>query len=336
MPDERFPSSEYRAIEGLRPYLNEVSAINYALGVGDDAAIRICRGDEYVILTGDLSVQDVHFSLDYMSLVEVGSRAMVSNLSDCAAMGAVPDGAMVQVVIPKSVVDPREPLQELYRGISEAVDTWKTPVIGGDLSRGPCWIVAITLLGRRNGTPIPRILTRRGMNEGDAVFVTGNVGESGAGFSALRQWGRSHVPENYRHLVERHIFPTPRISQGMALADNPCIHCMMDISDGVAKECLTLAFDNQMGIILKYDDTIVSAAVRELSEQLNVPWDDWFLHGGEDYELIFTADSSWDPPESIEGVCVRKIGSATTSTKGVHVDLEGHLVQIERGGWDHL
>lgn len=336
MKDQLFPSSEYRAIEELRPYLNEKSATNYSLCVGDDAAIRVGRGDEQIILTGDLSVEDVHFSLDYMTLEEAGFRAMVSNLSDCAAMGAAPDGAVVQVVVPKRIGDPREPLRELYRGISGAVSKWKTPLVGGDLSRGPCWVISITLLGRRTGTPPPRILTRRGMRSGDAVFVTGNVGESSAGLSALRRWGRSQVPERFRQLVSRHISPSPRIAQGIILADDPYIHCMMDISDGVAKECLTLAFDNQMGIVLEYDSTIVSTAVRELSEQLKVSWNDWFLDGGEDYELIFTADVSWPPPEMIEGISIRRIGSVSANTRGVQVKREGHLVPIERGGWDHL
>jgi selenophosphate synthetase-related protein len=96
VPIKSFPSSEYELLHSLKPFLNFRKSHRYPIGIGDDAAIRACSEKENLILTADSFVEDVHFSFSYMTSADIGYKAMAINLSDCAAMGAMPDGALVQ------------------------------------------------------------------------------------------------------------------------------------------------------------------------------------------------------------------------------------------------
>src|SRR5271169_6490719 len=100
MPLNHFPSSEYRLLHSLKPFLNFRRSRKYPIAIGDDAAIRQCRAREVLVFTADSFVERVHFSFTYMTAAEVGFKAMAINLSDCAAMGALPDGALVQIIFP--------------------------------------------------------------------------------------------------------------------------------------------------------------------------------------------------------------------------------------------
>jgi thiamine-monophosphate kinase len=338
MPHRPFPSSEYNLLNSLKPYLNYKKNARYPLAIGDDAAIRTCKEGEKLIITADSFVQDVHFSLSYMSLAEIGFKAMAINLSDCAAMGAVADGALVQLIFPKEIPSSTivTRIRRLYAGILSACREWDFPVVGGNLSAGPCWIVDITLLGRASKGN--RLLLRTGAQKGDALWVTGYPGESGAGFAALQKWERRRVPRAYRTLVRRHVRPTPRLEIGCVLAKNPMVHALIDVSDGIAKECRTLAYENKLRVSLADNPTCVSIPTKRLAADLEVDWRQWYLSGGEDYELLFAADPAFDPRSIAAGLSVpiTRIGSFERASP------RGDLVRTAAGtlghyeGWDHL
>jgi thiamine-monophosphate kinase len=334
-----FPSSEYALLESLRPFLHYKRSPRYPIPIGDDAAIRVCGKKGKLVLTADTFVQDVHFSLLYMTLEEAGYKAMAINLSDCAAMAALPDGALVQIVFPnKLAADKVMPdMKRLYKGLNEACRIWRFPIIGGNLSKGPCWMIDITLIGRVENRD--RLLLRTGAKDGDGLWVSGSPGEAGAGLAALRTWGRGRVPPKYKPMVMRHIRPSPRVELGRALAKDPKVHALIDVSDGISKESRTLAYDNRLGIMLEDEPACISPSLKMLSGLLKKDWRDWFLHGGEDYELLFAAAPSFNPSRLIAntGIQVTRIGTFSRSLKGVVIRQKNGAVRpLGSGGWDHL
>ena len=305
--------------------------------VGDDAAIRKGTAGEQVIITTDLAIEEVHFSLRSMTLEEIGYRAMITNLSDCAAMGAVPDGALVDMVFPQKGADISRDVGEIYRGFSCACNEWNFPIVGGDLSGGPVWIIGITLLGR--ALRDERLLLRTGIRDGDTLWCTGIPGQSAAGLDALRRWGRSGVPGPYQALVERHIHPRPRIKTGRALASSSKVHAMMDLSDGLSKDCATLCFENRLGLVLNFDSSQPPSSMVQLSRELGIPYLDWMLHGGEEYELLFTSSPAYNPAriDADEGVCFVKLGTFTKKKSGFFLrEGDGSLTEVEHRSWDHV
>jgi thiamine-monophosphate kinase len=342
MAFDHFPSAEHRLLESLKPFLNFRTSSRYPIPIGDDAAIRKCRADETLVLTADSFVENVHFSFPSMTSAEVGYKAMAVNLSDCAAMAARPDGALVQIIFPEKTRAENfsSTIRGIYKGLNEACRKWHFPIIGGNLAKGPCWIIDITLVGRVKAGG--GLLKRKGAKNNDGLWVTGLPGQSGAGRACLERWGGiSKTPAAYRCLVRKHVRPVPRIEIGLILAGTSGVHAAIDISDGVSKECHTLSYENKLGIILTVEDTdaCVSPALKRLGACLHKDWRDWFYGGGEDYELLFAASPVFDPSALVAryGIPVTLIGSFTKSAAGVVVcDSAGAVVQLETCGWDHL
>ncbi|MBN1309164.1 MAG: thiamine-phosphate kinase [Chitinispirillaceae bacterium] len=332
-----FPSAEYELISRMQAALGTHDNDYYELGIGDDAAVRCSPEENRLVITTDLSVEDIHFSRSYMTMREIGFRAMVSNLSDCAAMGALPDGAFVQLVIPKS--NDRggvQQVEELYRGFGEACTRWRFPVVGGDCSLGVQWVIGITLIGR-----VPkerRVLLRKGIHPGDKIWVTGFPGRSAAGLYLLQKMGRSAIPDCYRSFTDAHIRPVPRIEAGMLLAADTAVHAMMDLSDGLSKDCRTLAHENGCGIILHADPSQVPQAMVELSREFGGPWEKWFFHGGDDYELLFAASADFRPAgcaRAAGGCMPICIGECTAAMHEVMVRVGGTVAPLPAEGYDH-
>ncbi len=331
-----FPSEEYHLLNGLKEFLNFSPGERYPVGMGDDAAVRHCDKDEQLVLTGDTLVENVHFSLTYMTLEEVGYKAMVANISDCAAMGAIVDSAISMVVFPDTC-DKKQvesALRELYTGIKRACIKWDFPVVGGDISRGPCWMIAVSLTGRKNSSG--RILKRIGAGIGDGLWVTGVPGKSAAGLDVLKKWGRNAIPDEYQDLALSHIEPSAQIDTGLKLANDSSVHALIDLSDGISKECYTLCYDNKVGITLSPEEDCLPESIKKLSGLFNKPWYEWFLYGGEDYELLFTASENFDPFE-YNDISLYKIGKLTDNKNTVTFkDFTGNSIIVEKRAWDHL
>lgn len=330
----QYPSDEYGLIAELQSILGKMESASYETGIGDDAAVRSCADGGRIVLTADLTVENVHFNTDYMSLEEVGYRAMVSNVSDCAAMGALPESALVQLVFPNENGSLKDDIKKLYTGFSSACVKWKFPIVGGDLSSGERWVIGITLIGK-----IPeggRAVMRKGARDGDRLWVTGMPGRSAAGFEALKKWGRQGVPGGYKSLVQAHIAPEPRVEQGFRLASCDQVHAMMDLSDGISKDAGTLGYENDLGILLSIDSIHPPMEMIQLSNELRIStYKNWILHGGEDYELLFAASEAFDPATMAlnDAVC---IGVFTSRFRGIRELEMGMEKEVSPLSWDHF
>lgn len=306
---------------------------SYEVAIGDDAAVRINKAGERLIITADISVENVHFTLDTMTFEEIGYRAMVSNLSDCAAMGATPDSAVVQLVFPKGGgEDVNGAIEKIYTGFTQACSEWNFPIVGGDLSGGAVWTVGITLIGSLS--PGDKVAKRTGISDGDALWVTGTPGGSAAGLAALAKWGRAGVLERYQRLVDLHIRPTPRVNEARILAACGPVSGMMDLSDGLSKDVGTLCFDNGLGFIFERG-LVSSPDMVELADELDWDWQDWFYHGGEEYELLLSCAPSFDPRGIINTVNITRLGFFTSKYSGMFIEGYGGMEELPPRGWDH-
>lgn len=327
------PSHEYALIERLRKILGNQESYPYSVGIGDDAAVRTNSDGSKLIVTADVSVENVHFSRSYMSMEEIGYRAMVSNVSDCAAMGALPDSAFVQIVAPQGDPGSIQGIEAIYRGFKEACERWGFTIAGGDLSRGSQWVIAITFIGKLDVHERP--LLRTGIKPGDHVFASGVPGRSAAGLALLRKYGRSAIAANYEHLALAHVKPEARVGLGRSFVGDHSVHAVMDLSDGLSKDCATLCHDNRCGMILEADSSLIPEGMVQLSIEMDVSWKEWFFNGGEDYELLFTASAEFDPARYPECQIIR-IGTCTSEAGCLMVREHDMIQPLVPGSFDHF
>jgi thiamine-monophosphate kinase len=230
---------------------------------------------------------------------------MVASLSDMAAMGARPTYALVSISGPDGT-----DLQELYRGIGDAADTFDSPVVGGDLTNASELVVSVTVAGTCSGSPV----RRDGARAGDEVWVTGPLGASAAGLRLLREGGDRSDP-----LATAHARPWPRIGEGQA-ARLAGATAMIDVSDGLAADVLHLAEASAVGIELT---SVPIAAGASLDDALG---------GGEDFELVFCAPAGAHIGESFGGIRRPiRVGTCTDATVGIRLNGE----ELPPTGWQH-
>jgi thiamine-monophosphate kinase len=339
-----FPSIEYGLIDRIRRILPAADKAPYEIGIGDDAAVRVCAAGERLVVTADVSVENIHFSLDAMTFSEIGYKAMAANLSDCAAMGASPDGAVAQIVFPvRHKYGPHEDaadsIAQIYEGFARACGRWGFTVVGGDISGGGVWTIGITLIG--SVPPSGRAVTRAGIKDGDALWVTGTPGASAAGLAALREWGREEALERCGRLAAAHIAPVPRIDEGRAFAACGAVRAMMDLSDGLSKDVGTLCYENKLGFIFdggaERGPSPVLSDMAALAAETGADRREWFYHGGEEYELLVACDPSFDLSGLSLGVSVSRLGSFTSKIEGMIIERgDGTSENLPLRGWDHL
>lgn len=293
------------------------------LGIGDDAAAWQTDGGIQVQTT-DTMVEDVHFTRASALWEDVGWKIMAANLSDVAAMGAVPLCAIVTLGVPPSLE--LDATDSLYAGLLEACASYSTQLVGGDIVRAEKVFVTVALVGGCQTDPLRRSAAR----PGDIIAVTGPLGASAGG---LRLLGSGEPDAEDRTLVEAHRRPRPRIDAGqhILLAG---VSCAMDISDGLLADLAKLGNASGVGVRVEAERVPVAPGLTAQG------WPDALelaLTGGEDYELVFAAPSRL-VTHVLEEVTGAIIGHVTADEPGSVsvVDAKGAELSFETGGWDHL
>jgi thiamine-monophosphate kinase len=237
--------------------LRELEALGLVSGLDAEGAVL---GDGRVA-TKDMLVEGTHFRLDWTGFRDLGYKAGAVNLSDLAAMGADPQGLLVGLAVPAGAE--AEQVISFYEGVSET----GVPVVGGDTTEAPKWVVSVTALGRSDRVP-----GRAGALPGDVLVLTGSLGASAAGRYALE-----HGLEGFGELVSAHRRPPLRLEAGRKLARSA--HAMVDVSDGIGSDAGRIAERSGCRIVL--DIAAIPRAPR-LEEVADLP----FWSFGEDYELL--------------------------------------------------
>lgn len=300
------------------------------VGPGDDCAV-LSAPDGKVVVSTDVLVEDVHFRRAWSSAREVGGRAAAQNLADAAAVGAVPTGLVVSLVLPGEL--PAVWVEDLARGLDDACRPWGAGVVGGDLAGGPLVVLAVTVLGDLEGrAPV----LRSGARPGDVVAHAGVRGRSAAGF-ALLDAGRAddaRVPADVRAVVlDAFRVPSPPVGAGRAAAVAGAT-AMLDVSDGLLRDAGRIA--SASGVRLALDDPaeVLADEVALLSPvaaALGADATRWVLTGGEDHGMLATFPPGVALPDGF-----RTLGRVEElPTDGARVTVGGRAVPAG-GGWDHF
>ena len=322
--------SEDDLIARLRERLRGVPEERLLVGIGDDAAVwQPSRGNRSVITT-DALVEGVHFTRGAMSARDAGHRALASNLSDVAAMGARPVLATIALGFPPDTETAW--LLEAYGGIAALAKRARCAVAGGDVTRAPAIIFAITVVGEVRSS---NLKTRAGALPGDVVAVTGPLGASRAGLRlAVDRPDLAAEPELAEALAAYRT-PEPRLREGRWLAASRSVRAIMDTSDGLSTDLARLCAASGAGATI--ETVPVHDAARRVAARTGDDAERWALDGGEDFELLVSVEK-------------RAFGHlagrfrAHTGRELLRVGTIGGESGVRRtdgsavtpGGWDHL
>ena len=304
--------------------------------IGDDAAAFVVPSDELTLVTTDLLVERVHFLREATTPFNLGHKAMAVNLSDIAAMGGTPREAFVSTAIPAGC--PVEYLDELYDGMKSLAARHGVNILGGDTTGSAAdLILNVTVIGH---VPRNEVLYRSGARPGDAVCVTGPVGDSRAGLHFVLK-GAEPPDAAMRKLFEAHILPRPHLEEGRFLAATGAATAALDVSDGLSSDLMHIVEESAVGIRVHGDRIPVSAELREFCGRYGKDPVRFALSGGEDYVLAVTVKADrFDAIARRFAECfgrpLYRIGEVTGSG-GLELAMpDGKLETVGPTGWDHF
>jgi thiamine-monophosphate kinase len=256
-------------------------------GMGDDAAVSSLLPGNDLVSTVDLLIEGIHFDLSWIAPRQLGRKSLAVNLSDLAAMGAVPRWALISLAVPSGLGV--EFVDEFFAGFKEMAEAHGVLLIGGDTSSSPDRLyLSVTLLGEGKKE---FLLYRHGAKPGDHLYVTGTLGDSLLGLHLARNLkGRApSLPEKF--LLDRHFDPTPRLREGKILAERRLAKAMIDVSDGLLSDLGHICGESGVGAVVWAERIPQSEAFRSLVPGAAAEGWKYALKGGEDYELLFSASA---------------------------------------------
>jgi len=293
------------------------------LGPGDDAAV-LEMGDRYLVISTDMLWQGTHFHPS-MSWWQKGWMAAAVNFSDVAAMGAQPLGLLLAMGLPSDLRIKN--VQDIVQGAADCCDRLGTDYLGGDTKECSELVLTGTALGNvpRNG-----LLTRSGARPGDILIMTGSAGLASAGLLALDR-GLS-AEKAVRALFE----PIPRVKEGTLLSSSGMVTSCMDTSDGLSTSLHELANASGVGFEVDYDSIPVDPETRWVTEECGTELDSVVLHGGGDYQLLFTVrPEGWDAVQKLLGMEATVIGRCLEGNVNTLKRGTSYCV-LEPGGYEHF
>ncbi|MBS1856659.1 MAG: thiamine-phosphate kinase [Acidobacteria bacterium] len=299
-------NGEPEFVETLRRRALVPRGSGIVLGIGDDCAIVRPRGArEDLLFTTDLLIEGTHFLRDTHRAGDAGWKALARGLSDIAAMGGEPRFCLVSLALAEWTG--ARWVERFYDGLLELAGIAGAPLIGGDVGGGDRMACDIVV-----GGAVPRgsALRRDGARAGDGIYVSGRLGVSALGLASRRgaAW-------------RRHKRPEPRLALGRFLRRRLCATAAMDLSDGLSLDLYRLCAASGLRAEIDAPPVYPGATLEQA------------LHGGEDYELLFTVREGIRVPERFQGIPLTRIGRMRRGEPG-RVDLSG--APLHRGGWDHL
>jgi thiamine-monophosphate kinase len=305
------------------------------LGIGDDAAAWKPARSSETIITTDALVENVHFLVDAMEAGDVGWRALASNLSDVAAMGARPLLATVALGVPRSARE--DWILDCYRGMAELAKRSGVAIAGGDIVRAPALFISITAIGEVRAS---NRKTRAGVRPGDVFAVTGPLGASRAGVEMLLERPDLAGDPAFAPAIAAYRRPHARLFEGLRFGASRNVHAMMDISDGLSTDLRRMCAASRVGAIVDAAQIPIAPVAEAFAALTTRDALRYGLGGGEEFELLVAV-----APRAFRAVAqafarsfkrpLRQIGTATASPDVVLLDA-GRTRELEPSGWESL
>lgn len=321
--------SELALIEAIRSRAARMRTSAVRMGIGDDCAVLRPRAGYEICVTTDFSLEGRHFRREWHPPQAVGHRCLARGLSDLAAMGAEPLAVFLSLAVPART--PAAWVEGFLEGLLALARRQRVPLAGGDTAESPELVEAdIVAVGQ---LPAGAARMRSGARAGDGLYVTGALGGAAA---ELRALGKR--PAKFRKLARAraghpHLFPEPRLELGRRLRG--VAMGMIDISDGLSTDLTHLC--RASGVAAEIEETALPVHPLALQKRDAIRF---ALHGGEDYELLFTAAPGTRVPRRIGGVAITRIGTVRKPGRGGPVitmkTSDGRTVPVEAAGWEHF
>ena len=326
--------SEFEFIDSLRR--------RFGAAIGDDAAVFHTTAGKETVITADLLIEDIDFRRTTAPPMLLGHKALAVSLSDIGAMGARPRWSLISIGVPEDVWE-TEFVDQFYEGLTSLAHRYDVKLIGGDTSRTPDKIVIDSIvIGECNAG---QAVKRAGAQPGDQIFVTGSLGGAAAGLRLIERG--AHLAEQnladedsqkIDHVLLRQLRPEPRVGWGMVLGEERLATSLIDISDGLSSDLNHLCTESGVGALIEssllpIDHQVVELCGRRALDPLQLA-----LHGGEDFELLFTVKSSDVArlPRKVDGVELTRIGEVRKEADGVKISEGARIWELNPGGWKHF
>ena len=301
-----------------------------SLGLKDDAACLVPPAGQDLVITKDALVAGVHFFADDPPAA-IARKALRVNVSDLAAKGAEPAGFLLALALPPDVST--DWLQAFAASLGEDAQRWSIPLLGGDTVKTPGpLMVSITAFGF---VPHGRIIARTGVRAGDAIFVSGTIGDAALGLQLrLTPQRFSKISEAARiYLGARYLEPSPRLSLTSHL--RAYAHGGMDVSDGLIGDVTKMLRASAVTAAIDLDCVPLSAAAREVIAQ-DASFFETAVTGGDDYELLISVPEAQAPQFAAEVPHVTRIGTAKAGIDAPVFHHAGRVVSFKRGSFSHF
>jgi len=301
------------------------SASSVLIGIGDDCAVlRVGRGRD-ILVTTDFTLEGVHFRRDWHPAEVVGHRCLARGLSDIAAMGGEPLAAFLSLALPRDLSQVW--VRRFVRGLIALAQPFGVTLAGGDTAQSLSGILAdIVVVG---SVPRGKAILRSGAHAGDLIYVSGQLGGSAAAVERMKREPRRKLnPREY----SQHFFPQPRIELGRVLRERNLASAMIDTSDGLSTDLAHLCEESSVGAEIR-EELVPRASAGKPARQVDL---NFALHGGEDYELLFTAPRGRRVPSRIAGISITQIGSITRTHKILLINRDGVSRELQPKGWEHF
>ena len=330
-------------------------------GIGDDAAVFRQSSDRDLIVSTDLLIERVDFHLEATPPRLLGQKALAVSLSDIAAMGARPLWALISIGLPESAWATNFK-SEFFDSYLALADRFGVTLTGGDISQSPNVVIDSIVAGE---VKIGHAVLRSTAKPGDQIFVTGNLGGAAAGLKLIelgarvRSPGASEANVNQQQadgekqdnsasqdsdeiaiqrLLFRQLAPEPRVGWGIVLGEEQLATAMIDISDGLSSDLHHLCEESSVGAVIEsaklpLDENVVHLCGRRALDPLALA-----LHGGEDFELLFTVapENVSRLPKRVDGVAISHIGEVTSQDRIVQVHEHNHTWHLQPQGFTHF
>jgi thiamine-monophosphate kinase len=311
---------ERRLIERIRKMASSSRNLAVVRGIGDDCAVlRLTPGNQLLVTT-DLSIENVHFRREWNPPASVGHKCLTRGLSDIAAMGGTPIACFLSLGLPPKT--PRSWVDGFFTGLLKLARRYRVQLAGGDISSARQIVGDIAVAGQ---APASLAVLRSGARPGDRIYVTGRLGGSAAVLKQLL------AGEPVRSAKARpYFYPEPRIEVGRRLQRRGLATAMIDLSDGLSVDLAHICAESRVSAVIHAVKLPIANGSRlELA-----------LHGGEDYELLFTAGRRTSVPGRIAGLSITEIGEVrnrSNYSSAIQILGEnGKVSVLPQRGWEHF